>query len=185
MNTTPYLYKSKIIGFCFLSAFLAYGFGRHYFESPDIQKKHLGALFIITNSTIVILIGVLLDKTLKKYNSNVGNIYLFTRIFEGLMLASVLINLVTNLNISIDLTYCIAMLVFGFGSTAMCFILYQHNIIPKWISIWGLIGYILFTIGFLLELFGRKWSMYFLGPGGLWEIVFGIWLITKKNELTP
>ncbi|HRT13086.1 MAG TPA: hypothetical protein P5134_00555 [Bacteroidales bacterium] len=36
--------------------------------------------------------------------------------------------------------------------------------------------------GFLLELFGKEWSIYFLGLGGLWEVVFAIWLIIRGSK---
>jgi hypothetical protein len=48
------------------------------------------------------------------------------------------------------------------------------------LAIWGLIGYTIFALGFLFELFGKLWSMYFLGLGGLWELFFGVRLIGKK-----
>lgn len=181
MATTSHIFKAKTIGFCFLAAFLAYGFGRYYFESIEIEKKYLGGLFIMLNTVIVISIGVLFNKTLKKYSPVIGKIYLFTRIIEGLALASVVLNFGNFFNVSIDLTYFIAMLVLGFGSIPVCFILYKQAIIPRWLSIWGMFGYTLFSFGFLMEIFGKEWSMYLLGLAGLWEIVFGIWLISRKN----
>ena len=33
-----------------------------------------------------------------------------------------------------------------------------------------------------MELFGKAWSMYLLGPGGLWEVVFAIWLIIRGSK---
>ena len=182
MNTVPYIYKARTVGLCFLAVFLAYGLGRYYFESDVLDKKYIGALLIVANSIMVILIGILLRKTLRQYNSTVGSIYLLARIFEGLVLGSVLLNLVTNLSGPINLTYFIAMLVLGLGSITMCFTFYQHKIIPNWLALWGLAGYTVFTFGFLMELFGKEWSMYFLGLAGLWEITFGAWLLFKKGR---
>jgi hypothetical protein len=61
----------------------------------------------------------------------------------------------------------------------MCLTLLKHTISPAWLALWGVIGYAIFSFGFLMELFGRVWSMYLLIPGGLWEIIFAIWLITN------
>ncbi len=75
------------------------------------------------------------------------------------------------------------MIVLGIGSIPMCFIFLKHRVIPKWLAIWGIIGYAVFAFGFLMELFGNKWSMYLLGLGGLWEIFFSIWLIIKGGKI--
>jgi thiol:disulfide interchange protein len=40
----------------------------------------------------------------------------------------------------------------------------------------------IFGFGFLLELFGKEWSIYLLGLGGLWEVVFAIWLIVRGSK---
>jgi len=115
---------------------------------------------------------------LKLYNLTVGNIYLFTRIFEALALLLIFI----NINGANDLGYVLAMLVLGIGSIPMCLTLLKHKITPSWLAIWGVVGYALFAIGFLMELFGKEWSMYLLALGGLWEVTFGIWLIVRGSK---
>lgn len=176
------IYQARTIGSFFLLAFLAYGFGRHFFESAINEEKYLGALLIIANSIMVLFIGVLLSKTLNRYNSLVGNIYLYTRIFEALALASIVLTLFVKGNISDDLGYFLAMLVLGLGSIPMCLTLHKHKITPSWLAIWGVVGYTIFAFGFLMELFGKEWSMYLLGLGGLWEITFAIWLIINGRK---
>ena len=180
------IYNVRIIGILFLLAFLAYGFGRHFFENGSVSEKYAGSLLIIINSTIVLFIGILLRKTLQQYNVLIGNIYLLTRIFEAIALASVILNLIPQFNIPLDYGYFLAMFVLGLGSIPMCWVLFKHRITPKWLAIWGAIGYAVFALGFLMELFGKHWSMYLLALGGLWEITFAIWLIIKGklNEKT-
>lgn len=180
-NTTGF-YKARTIGLFFLLAFLAYGFGRTLFESEEFSEKFVGALLIITNSIMVFLIGLMLKKTLNQFNSLVGNIYLFTRIFEAVALASIVLNLIPNVSISNDDGYFIAMLILGLGSIPMCYILYRHKLAPIWLAIWGIVGYPIFSFGFLMEFFGNAWSMYLLGVGGLWEITFAFWLIIKGGK---
>lgn len=176
------IFKARTIGSFFLLAFLAYGFGRYLFESTNNAEKYSGALLIIANSVMVLFIGILFRKTLNSYNSLVGNIYLYTRVFEALALASLVLNLFLKGNISDDLGYFLAMLVLGLGSIPMCLTLQKHKIAPSWLAIWGAVGYALFSFGFLMELFGKEWSMYLLGPAGLWEITFAIWLIIKGRQ---
>ncbi len=177
-NNPIKIFNARIIGAFFLLAFLAYGLGSQLFGSTNNPEKHLGALLIIANSVMVLFIGILLRKTLKLYNPTVGNIYLFTRIFEALALSAVLLKgFVSN-----DLVYFLAMLVLGIGSIPMCLTLLKHKIAPSWLAIWGVIGYAIFAFGFLMELFGKAWSMYFLAIGGLWEVTFAIWLIVRGSK---
>lgn len=185
-NNKTEIYQARVIGSFFLLAFLAYGFGRHFFESQIISEKYLGSTLIITNSIMVIFIGILFRKTLKEYNVLIANIYLFTRIFEAVALASIVLSLIPNFNISEDNGYFLAMLILGLGSIPMCWTLYKQAVTPSWLAIWGLIGYAVFAFGFLVEFFGKEWSMYLLALGGLWEIIFAIWLIVKggQNERT-
>ena len=175
------VFNARLIGAFFLLAFLAYGIGRQLFESTDDPEKYIGASLIIANSVMVLCIGILLRKTLKLYNPTVGNIYLFTRIFEALALSTILL----NGNVSNDLGYFLAMLVLGIGSIPMCLTLLKHKITPSWLAIWGATGYAVFAFGFLLELFGKEWSSYFLAPGGLWEVTFAIWLIVRSQNVKP
>lgn len=63
------IFKARTIGSFFLLAFLAYGFGRHLFESTNSTEKHLGVLLIIANSVMVLSIGILFRKTLNQCNS--------------------------------------------------------------------------------------------------------------------
>lgn len=179
-KTIPFV-KSKFIGVLFLLAFLFYGIGRSLFESESDVYKYFGALLIAINSGIVLLIGFLLRKTIIKFNLLIGNIYFLTRLIEALALSSILLNLIPVLNFPLDLGYFIAMLFLGIGSIPMCYICYKQNLLPKWIAWWGIVGYTLMALGFIMELFAKEWSMYLLTIAGLWELIFAIWLIIRKK----
>ena len=176
--------NAKITGAFFLLVFLAYGFGQYYFKSDVLFIKYIGVILILLNSTMVLLIGILFRKTLLQYNATVGNVYLFTSIFEAIVLAIVVLKLFFKVNISDDFGYFPAMLVLGVGvgSIPMCLTLYKHQISPTWLALWGVIGYTIFAFGFLMELFGKEWSMYLLIFAGLWEITFGLWLLIRKRK---
>jgi hypothetical protein len=182
-RNTVEIYKARTIGTFFLLAFLAYGIGRSLFESEIYYEKYIGTFLLLTNSLMVFLIGLLLKKTLQKFNVLISNLYFFTRLFESLALASIVLNLIPNIHISYDHGYFIAMLILGIGSIPMCFSLYRHKLVPTWLALWGIVGYSIFSFGFLMEFFGREWSMYLLGMGGLWEIFFAIWLIIKGKKV--
>lgn len=181
-NSTTKIQEARIIGLFFLLAFVFYGLGRNYFESEELVEKYIGTFLIIANSFLILFIGIFLRKTLCNHNILIGNIYLISRIFEAIALASIVLNLIPAISISMDYGYFLAMLVLGIGSIPMCFILYKHKFVPNWLAIWGMIGYAVFAFGFLMELFGKEWSMYLLVLGGLWEVTFAIWLLIKGGK---
>ena len=183
-TNTREIYKARTIGSFFLLAFVAYGFGRSLVESEPDSEKNIGALLIVANSLMVLFIGILFRRTLQLYNGWVGNLYLVTRVFESLALASIALNVIPSLRISDAYGYFPAMLVLGLGSIPMCVTLYKQKLSPSWLALWGVTGYVIFAFGFLMELLGRAWSMYLLLPGGLWEIIFAGWLIIKGGKVT-
>lgn len=176
------MYKSRIIGVLFLAAFLAYGLGQHLLGSTDSFEKYTGALLIVINSIIVFSIGILLQKTLIQYNVLVGNIYFFTRTLEAILLASIVLPLLPVVEISHDYIYFVAMLTLGLGSIPMCVTLYTNHLSPPWLAIWGIVGYVTFSLGFFMEILGIVASMYLLPLGGLWEVTFAIWLIIQGSR---
>ena len=182
MNNSTKIYKSKWIGIFFLLAFIAYGFGRSFFERENKTEQYIGAILILLNTIMVLFIGVWFKKTLRKYNEMVGNIYFLTRLLEAIALGSITLNLITTINVSNDLGYFLAMVILGIGSIPMCILLYKHKIVPKWLAMWGITGYVIFTFGYIMELIGKNWSMYLLGLAALWEITFAIWLIIKGGN---
>ncbi len=182
INNSIKIYKAKWIGLFFLLAFLAYGFGRSFFESKNTTEQYIGSALIILNSIMVIFIGVWLRKTLQQYKEMVGNSYFLIRVFEAIALASITLNLIPKINISNDLGYFLAMVALGLGSIPMCILLYKYEVLPKWLAMWGAVGYALLALGFFMELLGKNWSMYLLGLATLWEITFAIWLIIKGGE---
>ena len=175
------IHHARTTGAYFLFAFLAYGLGRHFFESGRDSEKYMGSVLILSNSIMVLFIGIFLRKTLIQFNVLIGNIYLFTRVFEAIALAGIVLNLVPSMNVPNDYGYFLAMLVLGLGSIPMCFALYKHRISPNWLALWGVMGYAFFAFGFLMEFLGKNWSMYLLAPGGLWEITFATWLVFKNG----
>jgi hypothetical protein len=76
-------------------------------------------------------------------------------------------------------SYQIGMAIWGFGGLLLCALLYQSKLVPRFISIWGLIGYIFFISGTVFELFGYTIGVLLSIPGGLFEISLSVWLIIK------
>ena len=76
-------------------------------------------------------------------------------------------------------SYQIGMAIWGLGGLLFCSLLYQSKLVPRFISIWGFIGYLVFITGTVLELYGHNFGLALSIPGGLFEISLSIWLIVK------
>lgn len=79
----------------------------------------------------------------------------------------------------------LSMVTLGLGSTLLNFLFYRSQIIPRWLSMWGILGYACLFFSAVLSLLGLTNTTGGIGtflyiPGGLWElIVFPIWLFAK------
>jgi hypothetical protein len=76
-------------------------------------------------------------------------------------------------------SYQIGMAIWGFGGLLLCYLLFQSKLVPRYLSIWGFIGYVVFIFGTILELFGYNVGVLLSIPGGLFEITLSMWLIIK------
>jgi len=82
--------------------------------------------------------------------------------------------------------YQIGMAVWGIGGLMFCYLLYISKLVPRVLSVWGFVGYLVFISGTVTELFGYPIGVQLAIPGGLFEISLSIWLIIKgfkKSEL--
>ena len=79
----------------------------------------------------------------------------------------------------------IAMIILGFGSLFLCYSLYKSKLIPRFLSIWGGIGYILLLLSAVLDICGlidttNGFGAVLYVPGGIWELIaFPLWLFIK------
>ena len=75
-------------------------------------------------------------------------------------------------------------IVFPLGALMFYYVLYQSNLIPRWISGWGLAAAILFLATGLLDMFGLIGQMSAIQnllalPIAVQEMVMALWLIVK------
>jgi len=184
---------ARIIGVLFLAGFLAYGVGsliatgivRSADRSGSTALFVTGATLMLLNSAFVIGIGVLILPILRPHNKAIATGYLGTRIFEGVVLAIGVVSLivVTDSAAAIhanSVFYNIAEAGLGIGSLFFCALLFRTGLVPRFLAVWGFIGYACFAGGTLLELSGVAGAgLVGAIPGGLFELTFGIWLIAR------
>jgi len=75
--------------------------------------------------------------------------------------------------------YQLGMAIWGIGGLFLTTLLYKSTLVPRFISVWGFIGYLIFIAGTILELYGIGYGVQLALPGGLFEIFLSFWLIIK------
>jgi hypothetical protein len=162
-----------------------------------------GALLLVLNSITVTAIALVLYPVLKRYHPRAGLWYLAARMMEALILIVGLIGLLLLYTLSAEQAntnladptctglffqmatqmnfwaYQLAMLILGLGSLPFCHVLFKAGLVPASLAILGLLGYALLALGACFELFGYPVGILLSLPGGLFELIFGIWLMLK------
>jgi hypothetical protein len=69
-------------------------------------------------------------------------------------------------------------IVFSLGSLMFYYLFYQSRLIPRWLSVWGLVGAALYLAAPLLDMFGHGFGIL-MAPLAVAEIVLAVWLIAK------
>ena len=77
--------------------------------------------------------------------------------------------------------YHLGMALWSISGVMFVSVLYKSKLIPRPMSVWGIIGYIVLISGSVLELFAHNDIVEIASvvPGGLFEITLSIWLIAK------
>jgi hypothetical protein len=171
----------------------------------------VGALLQFVDVAAVIGIVVLMYPILKRHSETVALGYVVARIFDGMgvvasgFCALTLIPLGANyvnsgapadsyfhelgalLVAGSDTGYQIAMIALALGSIPFCYLLYRTRLIPRSISVLGLIGYAALMVSALLEVFDYSTGVvtFLYLPGALFEVVFPAWLIVKGFNPSP
>lgn len=75
----------------------------------------------------------------------------------------------------------IGSILFLIGATCLYISFYRTRLIPRWLSVWGLIGVVPYMIFALLHLFGMDngIGIYLQMPLAVQEMVMALWLIVK------
>ncbi|MET3768482.1 hypothetical protein ABIB15_001164 [Marisediminicola sp. UYEF4] len=177
---------ARIVGTLMLAAFFLYGIGSSIATtaSPGVLLA-TGTVMMLLNTVAVIAIGALMLPILRPQAPAIAVGYLVTRIFEGAFLAVGAIALLAGFAGTNFLAYNIAMAGLGIGSLFLCVALYRSRLVPRFLAVWGFVGYASFGAGCFLELAGVAGAgLLSTVPGGLFEIFFAIWLIARGFRST-
>jgi Domain of unknown function (DUF4386) len=67
----------------------------------------------------------------------------------------------------------------GLAGVMLNYLFYRTKLVPRWIAVWGLVGYAIICCGTVSELMGSGLGLVSELPGGLWEVFMGVWLIAR------
>jgi hypothetical protein len=70
-------------------------------------------------------------------------------------------------------------LVWSLSALLLNYLLYQSKLIPRWLSVWGLVGAALSLANYLPQFFGIDSIEILFFPIAVQEMVFAVWLIVK------
>ena len=166
----------------------------------------LAALFWIILAASVTGIGFMMYPILKKHHKSLAIGYISFRITESISIIISTITLLSILTISQnyfsgfidsvnyqsmgylllalqDWSFEIGTLIFlGLGGLFLYYPLYELRAVPRWLSVWGLIGAVCVLVYGLLGLFGFTDSVFvniLAAPIAVQEMVFALWIIGK------
>ncbi len=154
---------------------------------------------------LVILLSLALYVVLKSVNSNLALLALLWRLAEAVIggattILSGLIPLMllhseevfeaeqlqTLVVLFLDVRSAgldIVLIFIGMGGTIFCYLFFKSKYIPRILAAWGIVTYLtMLTLSFasiLLPNITETTKMFFYAPGGLFEIILGLWLLIK------
>jgi hypothetical protein len=171
--------------------------------SANENQVYIGMFIELIWALAVIGIPVMLFPILKKHNEALALGFFSFRFIEGLSTIVGSIILLTLLALSQEFvkagvpdasyhqtsgTLLLAArewafmigsgLVWSLSALILNGMLYQSRLVPRWLSVWGLVGATLSFATYLLQFFGIDLDILFL-PIAVQEMVFAVWLIVK------
>ncbi len=147
--------------------------------------------------------GVLMFPVLKPHNERIAVGYLGFRIIDAVFIAVMVLFLLLQIplgseylkaatsdtsylqtlsTVSVQASqyaYAIGMSMLGLAGLMLCYTLYRAKLVPRFVAVWGLIGYAIIACGMMSEIMGSGLGLASSIPGGLWEVFIGVWLIIK------
>lgn len=178
-----------IVGLLFLVSTLTFMIGSNLIQSfliEETQNKSpliLGVILEIICGVAVVGIGVLMFPILKPFNKRLALDYVIFRVIECTIIIVGGIYLLSLLKFM----WKYEMIIFIFtalGGLIFSYLLYLSKLIPRYLSVLGIIGYAMLFLGVVFDIFsilnindGAGMLIYL--PGGLFELFLPIWLFIK------
>ena len=176
-----------LVGLCFLAATFTFAIGnsliRSYFSSATHNALTAGVFLLGCCGLSVAANGAAMRRVLSQHAPIRSQAYFTLRVTECLTLVAVGAYFLTSpaqWNAYVLAVYAVS----GAAGLVLSSALLTSRIVPRNLSILGLIGYPVFLVGSILAMFDlinvtHGAGMLALVPGGLFELILPIWLFTK------
>jgi len=171
--------------------------------STNKNQLMIGALLVLTMGFALAMIPVMLFPIFKKYNETLAlGAIVFRGVLEAVGYMAIVISWLLLLILSQvyvqagspDNSYFqtlgtvflelgdwighLISIVFSLGALMIYYLFYKTKLIPSWLSVWGLVGGLLYLAVPLLAMFGIELEILYI-PLAVQEMVFAVWLIVK------
>jgi hypothetical protein len=171
--------------------------------SANENQVLIGVLLMLALVASVVAIPIVMFPILKKHSESLALGYVGVRIFEGFFdvviygIAPLLLLTLSQefvkagapdasyhqtsgaLLLAVkDWSHVLENFPYGLGALIFNYLLYKSKLIPRWLSVWGLIGATLMLVTGLLRMFDPS-LVYLALPILLYEMVLAVWLIVK------
>jgi len=162
-----------------------------------------GILLVLTMGLTLAMVPVLLFPVFKKYNETLAlGAVVFRGVLEAFLYIALVISWLLLLSLSHEYVnaeppkdFCFQLLgtlliragdqigqilaiVFSLGALMIYYVFYQSRFIPRWLSVWGLAGAVLYLAAPLSGMFNIEWEILY-APLAIQEMVLALWLIVK------
>jgi hypothetical protein len=179
---------------------------------PNKTPVIIGGLLNLICALAMIFIPIILYPIAKRYNANLAVGYVVFRFLEGILYIYLAIQSLTFISLSKAYigaggqnasylqtlgnsvqsenhwTMLVYITIYALGAITFYSLLYTSKLVPRFLSVWGILATVLILVGAMLGMFslGIFSSMplmeamkYFAPPVALNELVLSIWLIAK------
>jgi hypothetical protein len=177
-----------LVGLCFLIATFTFAIAnaviRSYFSSATAHDALIGGAFLLGCCGLAVAAnGAAMRPILAPHAPIHSRAYLVLRVTECLTLVAVGMYFLTS-HAQWDAYVLAVYAVSGAAGLVLSSALLTSRIVPRNLSVLGLIGYPVFLVGSILAMFNlidvtHGAGMLALVPGGLFELILPIWLFTK------
>ncbi|MGE5376254.1 MAG: DUF4386 domain-containing protein [Bacteroidota bacterium] len=177
--------------------------------SENQNQIIMGALFVLMMGLALAMVPVMLFPIFRKYNEALAmGAVVFRGALEAALYIAIVISWLFLLTISqqyvkagsVDASQFLALgalllkssnqigaildIVFSLGALMIYYLFYKSKLIPGWLSVWGLVGAMLYLVSGLFALFSVDFGIL-EAPLALQEMVLAIWLIVKGFNSSP
>jgi len=81
----------------------------------------------------------------------------------------------------------VVLIFIGVGGTVFCYLFFTAKYVPRILAVWGMITYLSMLILALVSILSpnlpESVKMIFFAPGGLFEVIIGLWLLIKGVKI--